>query len=56
MKPEYVDTRAYLKFELSEARKALKKAERNYRRSVAEVHEHIKKYGKQSVHRSNAAI
>jgi hypothetical protein len=37
MKAEYVDTRAYFKWELSEARKALKKAERNYRRAVAET-------------------
>ena len=37
MKAEYVNTRAYFKWELSEARKALKKAERNYRRAVAET-------------------
>jgi hypothetical protein len=43
MKPEYVDTRAYFKYELSEARRALKKAERNYRRSMADAKKHREK-------------
>jgi hypothetical protein len=40
---EYVDARAYFKFELSEARKALKKAVRDYCRAVAETKRDIKK-------------